>query len=42
MPVCERILKLDAGRNFYIKYKDKTGAHTITGEYRNLFDCVYR
>lgn len=28
--------------NFTIKYKDKTGAHTITGEYRNLFDCVYR
>ena len=28
--------------NFTIKYKDKTWAHTITGEYRNLFDCIYR
>ena len=27
---------------FTIKYKDKTGEHTITGEYRNLFDLVTR
>ncbi|MBO6222407.1 MAG: hypothetical protein J6N56_01330 [Bacteroidales bacterium] len=27
---------------FTIKYKDKTGEHIITGEYRNLFDLVTR